>query len=143
HDAMKPVIDAIIDLAEKAAKEPWDLPEPADHSALLAKVKQLAEADLRAGYKETLKQTRTARISVARDRVVKALVEEGAADQSVVLSLFKKLEKNIVRTDILDTGRRIDGRDLVTVRPIVAEVGVLPRSHGSSLFTRGETQALA
>src|SRR5690606_18951905 len=84
---------------------------------------------------------RTTKIGEARARVVEALVSEEVAE-GTVLGLFKKLEKDIVRNDILDSGRRIDGRDLVTVRPIVAEVGTLPRSHGSALFTRGETQAL-
>ncbi len=142
HNAMKPVLDAIIALAEQAAKDPWDLPEAPDNSALIARIKDLAEADLRAAYKETVKQTRVAKISEAKTRVKKELIEDGGENAQLVGGLLKDLEKDIVRGDILDTGRRIDGRDLVTVRPIVAEVGVLPRSHGSALFTRGETQAL-
>jgi len=142
HEAARPVIDAIIELAELAAKDPWDLPEPADNSALIARIKEMAEADLRAAYKETVKQTRTAKVAEVRERVMQALVEGEGLDGNLIGGLFKDLEKEIVRNDILDTGRRIDGRDLVTVRPIVAEVGALPRSHGSALFTRGETQAL-
>jgi polyribonucleotide nucleotidyltransferase len=142
HKAMAPVIDAIIELAEMAAKDPWDLPPEEDHSALKAEIARLAEADLRAAYQETQKQVRVSKIAEAKAKVKAALVEEGGHNAQVVADLLKKLEKDIVRSAILDTGKRIDGRDLVTVRPIVAEVGILPRSHGSALFTRGETQAL-
>ncbi len=142
HQAMAPVIDAIIELAGVAAKDPWDLPPAADVSAIKKAIADLAESDLRAAYKETRKQIRVAKIDEAKSRVKTALIDEAGHDPILIGDLLKKLEKDIVRNDILDTGRRIDGRDLVTVRPIVAEVGVLPRSHGSALFTRGETQAL-
>ncbi|MDA5194623.1 polyribonucleotide nucleotidyltransferase [Govanella unica] len=142
HKAMQPVLDAIIALAQQAAKDPWDLPAVDDNSVLIKQIKDLAEADLRAAYGNTVKQTRVTKIGEAKAKVKKALIEEAGLSAQLVGGLLKDLEKDIVRGDILDTGRRIDGRDLVTVRPIVAEVGVLPRAHGSSLFTRGETQAL-
>ena len=145
HRGFKPVIDAIIRLAEKAAKEPRAVDKP-DHSNLHGEVRSLAEADLRAAYAITTKSERQEAISAVRARVVETLAPEGAEDApapALLGELFKKVEKSIVRGDILDRGTRIDGRDLKTVRQIVAEVGVLPRAHGSALFTRGETQALA
>lgn len=146
HDAQKPVIDAIIRLAEKAAKEPWDLAAGPDLSAVKARVAELAEADLRAAYGETVKQERQTKIAAVKEAVFEALketLEEGGdITPMMVGDLLKKLESRIVRGNILETGTRIDGRTLDQVRPIVSEVGVLPRSHGSSLFTRGETQAL-
>ncbi|RMB02833.1 polyribonucleotide nucleotidyltransferase [Eilatimonas milleporae] len=146
HDAQKPVIDAIIRLAEKAAKEPWDLAEGPDLSAVKARVAELAEADLRAAYGETVKQERQTKIAAVKEAVFEALKETleegGGITPMMVGDLLKKLESRIVRGNILETGTRIDGRTLDQVRPIVSEVGVLPRSHGSSLFTRGETQAL-
>jgi polyribonucleotide nucleotidyltransferase len=145
HRGFQPVIDAIIKLAEKAAKEPRPM-TVADNSALYARVKSLAESDLRAAYALTLKSARHDAIDAVRERVVAELAPEGVADApapQLVGALFKKLEKAIVRGDIIAKGTRIDGRDLVTVRPIQAEVSVLPRTHGSALFTRGETQALA
>jgi polyribonucleotide nucleotidyltransferase len=137
HAEMAPVIDAIISLAEDCAKEPWDLPEGADTSALDARVAELAEADLRAAYQEQAKQARTEKVAAVRSSVREAIGEDEDPGDA-----FKSLEKNIVRGNILESGQRIDGRDTKTVRPIVAEVGVLPRAHGSALFTRGETQAL-
>jgi polyribonucleotide nucleotidyltransferase len=143
HDQMQPVIDLIIDLAEECAKEPWNLPEGPDHSALEARVAELGEASLRAAYGNTNKQVRSKAISEAKTAVVAALESmDPPADPSVVKTLLKDLEKDIVRGNIIKTGQRIDGRDLVTVRPILAEVTVLPRTHGSCLFTRGETQSL-
>jgi polyribonucleotide nucleotidyltransferase len=145
HRGFQPVIDAIIKLAEKAAKEPRPM-TVADNSALYARVKSLAESDLRAAYALTLKSARHDAIDAVRERVVAELAPEGVADApsaQLLGALFKKLEKAIVRGDIIAKGTRIDGRDLVTVRPIQAEVSVLPRTHGSALFTRGETQALA
>ncbi len=141
HRSMQPVIQAIIRLAERAAKDPRDHVVP-DNDALLSKIKGVAEADVRAAYRERQKQVRYEKIGVAKKRVLEEFSGEGKADPLVVGGLFKELEAAIVRNDILDTGKRIDGRDTKTVRPIVAEVGVLPRTHGSSLFTRGETQAL-
>ncbi len=141
HRSMQPVIQAIIRLAEKAAKEPRDH-FVADNAPLMAKVKAIAEHDLRAAYQERQKQTRYGKIGAVKERVLAELTGEGKADKLVVGGLFKDLEADIVRNAILDTGRRIDGRDVKTVRQIDSEVGVLPRTHGSALFTRGETQAL-
>ncbi|MEM8986061.1 MAG: polyribonucleotide nucleotidyltransferase, partial [Pseudomonadota bacterium] len=144
HKHAQEVIGLIIDFAEDCAKEPWDFTAP-DHSAHEDKVKQLAEEGLRAAYRETVKQTRQEKISDAKTKAVEALCaadDENALDKGVVGGLLKSLESDIVRGQILDTGERIDGRDTKTVRPIVSEAGVLPRTHGSALFTRGETQAL-
>ncbi|GFZ85926.1 polyribonucleotide nucleotidyltransferase [Elstera cyanobacteriorum] len=142
HDSFQPVIDAIIDLANAAAKEPFDLPAPPEAETAVAKrLKEVAATALTAAYSEVQKQVRYEKVGAAKAEAVTKLVEEGfAAD--LVAAKFKDLEADIVRGNILSTKRRIDGRDLVTVRPIVAEVGVLPRAHGSTLFTRGETQAL-
>ena len=142
HAAFQPVIQAIIELAEVAAKEPWALPEKSDEEkALAARVDALARAGITAAYKEPLKQVRQELVSAAKKAANAELTAEGLeADKAK--GLFKELEADIVRNAILDTGLRIDGRDTKTVRPIVAEVGVLPRAHGSALFTRGETQAL-
>ncbi|MBL9099220.1 MAG: polyribonucleotide nucleotidyltransferase, partial [Alphaproteobacteria bacterium] len=141
HRSMQPVINAIIRLAERAAKEPRDHVVP-DNDPLLAKIRGVAESDLRAAYRERLKQTRYGKIDAVKKRVVEEFAGEGKADPLLVTGLFKELEAHIVRNDILDTGKRIDGRDTKTVRPILSEVGILPRTHGSALFTRGETQAL-
>ena len=147
HDGFKPVIDAIIDLAEECAKVPWDLPpETSVSDPVAARVAELAEADLRAAYAEKVKQTRVGKLEQARARVLETLAEEsadGSADSSRVANACKSLEKQIVRGNILKTGERIDGRDTRAVRPIKCEIGVLPRAHGSALFTRGETQSLA
>ncbi|MEO0360485.1 MAG: polyribonucleotide nucleotidyltransferase, partial [Pseudomonadota bacterium] len=139
HQQMQPVIDLIVDLAEDSAKEPFPF-EPADNSELYAKVKSLGEAPMRAAFAITDKQERQAAISAARE-TIKAGLED---DEAEVASkgLFKELEAEVVRGDIIKTGKRIDGRDLATVRPIECEVGLLPRTHGSALFTRGETQGL-
>jgi polyribonucleotide nucleotidyltransferase len=142
HRSFQAVINGIIRLAEKAAKDPRDFTPP-DHSALFAKIKAFAEADLRAAYGERQKQVRHSKIDAVKKRVMTEFTGEGKPDAALTVSgQFKELEAAIVRNDILDTGRRIDGRDTKTVRPIVSEVGVLPRTHGSALFTRGETQAL-
>ncbi len=141
HAQMQPVIDMIIELAEEAAKEPFDFEAP-DYSELYAKVKSVGEEAMRAAFAITDKQERTAAVAAARETIKEALSEEELADPQLG-NCFKKLESEVVRGDILKTGKRIDGRDLTTVRPIDAEVGILPRTHGSALFTRGETQALA
>jgi len=141
HRSFQPVLDAIIDLAERAAKDPWPLPQSPVTDALRQRMKDVIEAELRAAYQETVKQARYDRIGAAKSKAKEVLVAEGHAEQ-VVGEAFKDLEAAIVRGNILQTGRRIDGRDTRTVRPIVAEVGVLPRTHGAALFTRGETQAL-
>ena len=141
----QPVLDAIVKLAERAAKEPWELKSDTSGEELAAKVHALAEADLRDAYKIAAKHERRDRVLEIKEKVVGALVLEGsdATAAAKMAGAFKELEKNTVRSSILKTSKRIDGRDLTTVRPIVCEVGILPRTHGSALFTRGETQALA
>ncbi len=144
HAGFQPVIDAIIRLAEKAAKEPRDFTPP-DLSEIEKAVLEIAEADLREAYKITVKQDRYKAVDAAKAKVMAALFPadgEARFDKEKVAATFKEVQAKIVRWNILDTGTRIDGRDLSTVRPIVAEVGVLPRTHGSAIFTRGETQAL-
>jgi polyribonucleotide nucleotidyltransferase len=142
HTHFQPVIQAIIELAEHAAKEPWALSEQSDEEkSLAARVDELARSALAEAYQERLKQVRQDKVSAAKKAANAALTAEGI-DAEKAKGLFKELEADIVRNAILDTGLRIDGRDTKTVRPIVAEVGVLPRAHGSALFTRGETQAL-
>jgi polyribonucleotide nucleotidyltransferase len=145
HRHFQPVIDAIIKLAEKAAKEPREL-QVAENSALEKDMLALIEADLRSAYAIPDKMERHKAVDVAKAKVVAHFCPEGVANppytQQQVAGVFKKIEAKIVRWNILDTGRRIDGRDVKTVRPIVSEVGLLPRVHGSALFTRGETQAL-
>jgi polyribonucleotide nucleotidyltransferase len=144
HASFQPVIQAIIRLAEKAAKEPRDL-VTIDKSAVEQAVLDIAETDLRAAYSITHKQDRYAAVDAVKAKVEAALQPEGGhADftREAVAEAFHSAQAKVVRWNILDHGRRIDGRDLTTVRPILAEVGVLPRAHGSALFTRGETQAL-
>ncbi len=140
HEALKPVIDLIIDLAEEAAKEPFDFTPP-DYTGLYEAVKAAGEADMRAAFAIRDKQERTAAIAAAREKIREQLSEEQLADENLSAA-FKKLESEILRGDIIAGGARIDGRDHKTVRPIDCEVGLLPRTHGSALFTRGETQAL-
>ena len=142
HAAFQPVIDAIIALAEHGAKEPWILPEPSEAEQVLKRrIDELGRAEIAEGYKEQVKQDRYAKVGAAKKKVVATLTEEGL-NADAAKHLLKDLEADIVRNAILDTGLRIDGRDTKTVRQIIAEVGVLPRAHGSALFTRGETQAL-
>jgi polyribonucleotide nucleotidyltransferase len=144
HEQAKKVIDAIIKLAELAAKEPRDF-QPVDNSAFEAEMLKVIEGDLRAAYAITKKEDRYDAVDAAKAKVkahYAAQVEAGTVSGEVVASVFHDLQAKIVRWNILDTKKRIDGRDLVTVRPIQSEVGVLPRTHGSALFTRGETQAL-
>jgi polyribonucleotide nucleotidyltransferase len=144
HRHFQPVIQAIIKLAEKAAKEPRDLVVP-DNAKLEKEILGLVEKDLRAAYSIPQKMLRQEAVATAKAKVMAHYFPEGAEpayDKLRVAGVFKELEAKIVRWNILDTSKRIDGRDLKTVRQIVAEVGVLPRAHGSALFTRGETQAL-
>ena len=141
HEQFRPVIDAIIDLAEVAAKEPWVMPEEVDFSAISDALAAEFEADLREAYAEKDKSLRTAKVGDVRRAAVAKLATDDM-DSTTIGGLFKGLEKKIVRGQILDTGTRIDGRDTKTVRPIESEVNLLPRSHGSALFTRGETQAM-
>ncbi|RTL20498.1 MAG: polyribonucleotide nucleotidyltransferase, partial [Sphingomonadaceae bacterium] len=146
HKASQQVIDAIIDLAEQAAKEPWELKVQADSSAVKAKLKKLIGKDLEAAYKLTDKQARQTAINDARAKARDGMADLKDSDPQAYLAslkLVKKLEADIVRTAILKTGRRIDGRNTTTVRPIQSEVHFLPRAHGSALFTRGETQTIA
>ncbi|PNG26983.1 polyribonucleotide nucleotidyltransferase [Methylocella silvestris] len=144
HRGFQPVIDAIIRLAEKAAKEPRDL-AVADKADVEAAVRDIAEGELREAYKITAKQERYKAVDAVKAKVTLALFPEDAEprfSKEKVAEAFHDLQAKVVRWNILDLGVRIDGRDLKTVRPIVAEVGILPRAHGSALFTRGETQAL-
>ncbi|MCZ4352863.1 polyribonucleotide nucleotidyltransferase [Roseovarius aestuarii] len=140
HEQIQPVIDLIIDLAEECAKEPFDF-QPADYSELYAAVKAAGEDKIRAAYAITDKQERTGALSAAKDAIKDALSEEQQEDPNLSAAL-KKLEAAVLRGDVVKTGKRIDGRALDTVRPIVSETGLLPRTHGSALFTRGETQGL-
>ena len=145
HRGFQPVLDAIIKLAEAAAKDARDF-TPDDYSDLEAQMLKVAETDLRAAYKIIDKQDRYAAVDAAKAKVKAHFLPEGVeatmwnAEQVGVV--FKELQAKIVRWNILDTKSRIDGRDLSTVRKIVSEVGILPRTHGSALFTRGETQAI-
>lgn len=141
HKACQEVIDLIIELAEACAKEPRDIPpEPPEVEKVTAKLKKSITKDLQKAYKVADKVKRQELIAVAKEKGMQLFEteEEGNAAKGAL----KSLEADIVRGSILDTGVRIDGRDTKTVRPIVSEVGILPRAHGSALFTRGETQAL-
>ncbi|MEA2998749.1 MAG: polyribonucleotide nucleotidyltransferase [Sphingomonadales bacterium] len=142
HRSIQPVVDAIIRLAEKAAKDPWELADPADTSGTKQQLKDLIGADIAAAYKTTSKSERSAMINAARDKAKEAFADADPQAQLAAGKLMKKLEAEIVRGAILKDGKRIDGRDTKTVRPIEAMVGFLPRTHGSALFTRGETQAI-
>lgn len=142
HKGFQPVIEAIIGLAERAAKDAMPLSERSGYEAALKKLEAAGiEAALRVAYQEKVKQARYAKVGEVKAKA-KALFAEGEANPVDVSDAFKDLEAKVVRFNILDTGLRIDGRDTKTVRPIVSEVGVLPRAHGAALFTRGETQAL-
>ena len=140
HQQMQVAIDAIIDLAESAAKEPRDLPQEAPEAAPMRETLSALRDKMSEAYGHADKSERQEAVAVVRSEA-SALAGDGA-DAVMVGSLIKEMESDIVRSDILKTGIRIDGRDTKTVRPIVAEVGMLPRTHGSALFTRGETQAL-
>ena len=145
HNGFKPVIDAIIKLAEVAAKEPREF-APEDLSDLEKKMLKFAEKDLRKAYQLTDKQERYAAVDAVKAKVDAKFMPEGEEEPEYnaeeIATVFKHLQAKIVRWNILDNGSRIDGRDLKTVRPIYTEVGILPRTHGSALFTRGETQAV-
>ncbi len=147
HKGFQPVIDAIIELAEACAKEPIDLPEPPPgKDEIYAKVKEVGGDLMRSAYQIQEKSERQARIAVVKTEITDMVTADEALSENVTSDIMgdalKSLEKDIVRNDILDTGNRIDGRDTKTVRAIATEVGILPRSHGSALFTRGETQAM-
>ena len=140
HAQMQPVIDLIIDFAEVAAKEPFTF-SPPDISALYGRVAAAGETQMRAAFALRDKQERSNAIDAASAAIKGALSAEDLADINLG-SAIKKLESSILRGDIINGGARIDGRDNKTVRPIVCETGLLPRTHGSALFTRGETQGL-
>ncbi len=145
HRHFQPVIKAIIELAEKAAKEPRDFAIP-DVSAIEKEMLGVVEKELRAAYSIPRKAERQDAVAAVKKKAMAHFFPDGTDNperpMARVAGVFKELEGKIVRWNILDTNKRIDGRDLVTVRPIVSEVGLLPRTHGSSLFTRGETQAI-
>jgi polyribonucleotide nucleotidyltransferase len=140
HAQMQPVIDLIMDFAEDCANEPFDFTPP-DYSALYAKVKKAGEKQMRAAFAIRDKQERTGAIEAAVEAIKAAMTEEDQADANLYPAI-KKLESAVLRGDVVKHGLRIDGRDTKTVRPIVCETGILPRTHGSALFTRGETQGL-
>jgi len=140
HEQIQPVLDLIIDLAEDAAKEPFDF-QPPDYSALFDAVKAAGEDKMRAAYAITDKQERQSAVAAAKEAVRAALSDEQLEDANLGAAL-KKLESTVLRGSVVKDGKRIDGRALDQVRPIVCENGLLPRTHGSALFTRGETQAL-
>ncbi|WP_299873549.1 polyribonucleotide nucleotidyltransferase [uncultured Sulfitobacter sp.] len=140
HESFQPVIDLIIDLAEDAAKEPFDF-QPVDYSDLSAAVAKAGEKEMRAAFAIADKQERTSAVSAARDTIKAALTEEQLEDPNLG-SAMKGLEASILRGDVVKTGKRIDGRKTDEIRDIVSETGILPRTHGSALFTRGETQGL-
>jgi polyribonucleotide nucleotidyltransferase len=145
HAAFQPVINAIIDLADAAAKDPWDLPPAAyDLKACMAAIDTEVGEELADAYLTVAKQERYTKIAAAKSKAEQALgvTTENGMSEDAFTEAFKELEARIMRFNILDEGKRIDGRDTKTIRPIVAEVGILPRTHGSALFTRGETQAL-
>jgi polyribonucleotide nucleotidyltransferase len=140
HEQIKPVCDLIVEFAEECAKEPFDFTPP-DYSALYEVVKAAGEEQMRAAFAIRDKQERTAAISAAKEAIKAQLSEEQLEDANLG-SALKKLESVVLRGDVVKNGNRIDGRRLDEIRPIVCETGLLPRTHGSSLFTRGETQAL-
>ena len=141
HRSFQPVIDAIIELAEQCAKDPWDLPAPPyDAAAVKATLLATVGEDIKAAYAERKKQDRHTKLDTAKKKAIETHGEEIAPE--AISSLFKDLESDVLRGAVIDTGRRIDGRSTTDIRQIVAEVGMLPRAHGSALFTRGETQAL-
>jgi polyribonucleotide nucleotidyltransferase len=140
HKQMQPVIDMIIDMAETCAKDPWDFKTP-DHSDVATKVRSLVEADLRAAYKILGKQERSNKLDEIKKKIKEAFADSELSDKDIK-DQFKKLEQDIVRTDVVANKKRIDGRGPADIRQIQCEVGVLPQTHGSALFTRGETQAI-
>ncbi len=142
--AFQPVIDGIIALAEMCAKEPWDVPEtPEPLKKLEAAIKSQYSKDVEKAYAITNKLQRQSAVDDVRKAATAAFLDtENGLDENTIKAKFKSVEADVVRGQILKTGKRIDARDTKTVRPIVAEAGILPRTHGSALFTRGETQAL-
>ena len=143
HREFQPVIEAIISLAETCAKEPWELAGPEDDGELRRRIEEICGEPLALAFAEPDKQARQSKLAAARRLAADAFAGDEAVDGPRLTALVKKLEKRTLREVTLDSGRRVDGRDTRTVRPIDCEVGILSRSHGSALFTRGETQALA
>ena len=145
HKAMQPVIDAIVELADHAAKEPVDF-QPTDDSAMIEAINGLVGPDIRSAFAIKEKAARQAGVAAAKFKVMAELAKSEARpdgfDPVKLSSAFKDAEAHVLRRDIIENGHRVDGRDVKTVRPIESEVGILPRAHGSALFTRGETQAL-
>src|SRR5437763_11154482 len=142
HRQSQKVIEAIIKLADQAAKEPWELAVNADKAAIKKQLKDLIGKDVDAAYKLTGKQDRSNALNEARQKAAEAFAESDPQEQLAAAKLVKSIEADVVRGAILKEGRRIDGRDTKTVRPIEISVGFLPRTHGSALFTRGETQSI-
>jgi polyribonucleotide nucleotidyltransferase len=142
HDECKKVVDLIVKLAEKAAKDPWDIDLTDNTADIKKKLKDLVGKDISAAYKLTDKSARSNALNAARDKAKAAFADEGAQTQMVAIKTLKKVEADIVRGAILKDGTRIDGRKVDQVRPIEAVAGFLPRTHGSALFTRGETQSI-
>ncbi len=142
HDACRQVVGAIIKLAEQAAKDPWEMAAQADLSAAKQKLRDLIGSDIAAAYKLTDKSARSNALNEARAKAKAAFADATPQDQMAANKLMKKLEAEIVRGAILKDGSRIDGRTTTQIRPIEAMVGFLPRTHGSALFTRGETQSI-
>ena len=141
HDEMKKVIDAIISLAEMCAKEPFDLTPEAPEVAIVKGKFKAFTAELATAYTNQVKLDRYAAVGAVKKKAIESL-GDNAAELAVAGKVLKTMEADVVRNNILDTGKRIDGRDTKTVRQIEIDVGILPRAHGSALFTRGETQAL-
>ncbi|QVL46411.1 MAG: polyribonucleotide nucleotidyltransferase [Methylophilaceae bacterium] len=144
HEAMQPVIKMISELAEEAGKDAWDWTAPEPNAAIIAKVAEIAEADVNAAFQIKAKGERSAKLEEIKNRVIATLITEetSTTEANEIKGEFFNLEAKVVRSQILNGEPRIDGRDTRTVRPISIRTGVLPRTHGSALFTRGETQAL-
>ena len=142
HEQMQTVIQAINDMADAVGADAWEWEPVARNAALIAKVAELAENELKVAYTVREKQARTAQLKSIHARVIKELSSDGSVEKNHIYELIQALEAKIVRGQILNSEPRIDGRDTRTVRPITIRTGVLPRTHGSALFTRGETQAL-
>ncbi|MGH8759209.1 MAG: polyribonucleotide nucleotidyltransferase, partial [Burkholderiales bacterium] len=145
HQQMQAVIDTINELADEAGKPLWDWASPQKDSSITERIAQIAEEELREAYRLRQKQARSEKVEQTRAKVLTEVAPEGSdtAHANLVMSIFNDIESKIVRNQILNGEPRIDGRDTRTVRPITIRTGVLPRAHGSALFTRGETQALA
>ncbi|WDF71792.1 polyribonucleotide nucleotidyltransferase [Novosphingobium sp. KACC 22771] len=142
HEESRKVIGAIIELAEKAAKDPWEIDLSDNTADMKAKLKKLVGKDIAAAYKLTDKSARSNALNEVRAKAKAAFADETPQTQMVAIKVTKKLEAEIVRTAILKDGKRIDGRTTTQIRPIESMVGFLPRTHGSALFTRGETQSI-